>query len=224
MRQRVGRDRVDQDRALGRVGLLVGRRVRQVLRQQAARRVDGGLHVAGGAVDVAAEIELQRDAGGAKPAGRGHLGEAGDGGELLLERGRDRRRHGVGARARQLRRDADGGKVDGRQRGHRQQLVARDAEHQQPRHQQRGADRPPDKGPGDVHRAACPPSCACCGAPTFALAPSVSRYCPSSRCARRPGGRGRPPRSLPGCGDLDGAPVAVSSGSITYTYAPPGPA
>ena len=89
-RQRVGVDRVDHDRPIGWVGLLVGRRIGQVLRQQAARCVDGGLHVAGGAVDVSVEIKLQCDAGGAEPAGRRHLGEAGDCGELLLERGRNR--------------------------------------------------------------------------------------------------------------------------------------
>jgi hypothetical protein len=43
------------------------------------------MHVAGCAVDVAVEIELQRDGGGAEPACRGHLREAGDRRKLLLE-------------------------------------------------------------------------------------------------------------------------------------------
>ena len=65
-RHRVGTDGVDQDRAVRRVGLLVGRRGGQVLRQQSARRVDRGLHVLGGAVDVAGQVELQRDRGRAR--------------------------------------------------------------------------------------------------------------------------------------------------------------
>ena len=60
-RQRVGRRRQDHDRRVGRVHLPVGRRRRQVLRQLAAGGVDRRLHVAGGAVDVAVEVELQRD-------------------------------------------------------------------------------------------------------------------------------------------------------------------
>src|SRR5262249_47016576 len=61
----------------------------------------------------------------------------------------------------------------------RQELVARDAEHQDAGHQQRRTDRPPDEGLGNIHCAACWPRSACCGAPTFALAPSVNRYWPS---------------------------------------------
>ena len=37
--------------------------------QLAARRVDGGLHVARGGIDIAAQIELQRDVGAAQAAG-----------------------------------------------------------------------------------------------------------------------------------------------------------
>ena len=65
-RHRVGMDGVDQDRAVGRIDLLVGRRVRQVLGQQAAGRVDRGLHVLRRAVDVARQVELQRDRGRAE--------------------------------------------------------------------------------------------------------------------------------------------------------------
>ena len=49
---------------------------RQILGQKSARRIDRGLHVAGGAVDVAIKIELQSDACVPEAAGRGHLREA----------------------------------------------------------------------------------------------------------------------------------------------------
>ena len=62
----------------------------------------------GGAVDVAAELELDRELGEAERARRGELGDAGNLRELLLERRRHRRRHGLRIGARQLRRDLDG--------------------------------------------------------------------------------------------------------------------
>ena len=62
-RQRLRREREDQDRRVGRVDLAVVGARRQVRRQLAAGGVDRGLHVARGRVDVAVEIELQRDAG-----------------------------------------------------------------------------------------------------------------------------------------------------------------
>ena len=150
-RQRVGMHRIDQHRAVGRVGFSVGRRARQVFGQDAGRRVDRGDHVAGGGVDVARQIELQRDRQRADAAGRGHLVERGDRGELLFERRRHRRGHRVGAGAGVVDRHHDGREVDIGQRRHRQQPVGADAEHQDPQHQQGGGDRPADKGFRDVH-------------------------------------------------------------------------
>ena len=51
---------------------------------------DHRLHVLGGGVDVAVEVELERDVRAAERAGGGHRVEAGDRRELLLERRRDR--------------------------------------------------------------------------------------------------------------------------------------
>ena len=59
-RQRVGDQRDEQDRAVGRVDLLEARRRRQRLRQLAQGGGDVRLHVERGAVDVAVEIELHR--------------------------------------------------------------------------------------------------------------------------------------------------------------------
>ena len=58
-RHRVRMDGIDQDRAVGRISFLIRRRRRQGLRQQPARSIDFLLHLAGGGVDVDAEIELQ---------------------------------------------------------------------------------------------------------------------------------------------------------------------
>ena len=59
--QDVRGQRQDQDRRVGRIDLAIGRVARQVGGQIAAGGVDGGLHVARGGVDVAVQIELQRD-------------------------------------------------------------------------------------------------------------------------------------------------------------------
>ncbi len=151
-RQRIRIDGVDQHRPVGRIGLSVGRRGRQVLGQQAAGRVDRLLDVLGGGVDVAVEIELQRDRQRADAARRGHLGERRDRRELLLERRRDRRRHRVRAGAGIIDRHHDGRKIDVRQRRDRQQAVGADAEHQHAQHHQRGRDRPADKRFRNAHR------------------------------------------------------------------------
>ncbi len=97
-RHRIGMDDIDQDRAIRGIGLSISRWVRQIFGQNSGCGVDRGQHVLRGAVDVALEVELHRDRRGADPARRGHLRQAGDGRELLLERGRDGRRHRLRAR------------------------------------------------------------------------------------------------------------------------------
>ena len=119
-RQRVARQREDEDRRVGGVDLAVRRLERQVRRQLAARRGDGRLDVARGGVDVPVEIELQRDRRRPERARRGHLGQPGDASEAALERRRDRGGHRLRARARELRAHLDGREVDARQRRDRQ--------------------------------------------------------------------------------------------------------
>ncbi len=151
-RHRVGMDRIDQHRPVGRVRLAVCRRTRQVLGQQARCGVDRLLHVLRRAVDVALQIELQRDQRRADAAGRGHLGQARQRGELLLERRRHRRGHRVRAGARVVDRYRDRREIDFRQSGNRQKVISADAENQNAEHQQRRRDRPPDKRFGNAHR------------------------------------------------------------------------
>jgi hypothetical protein len=80
-----------------------------------ARRLD----VLGSEVDVAIEVELDDDLRHAERAQRRHLGDARNLPELTLERGRDRRRHGLGTAAGKRRGHLHGRKVDLRQRRHR---------------------------------------------------------------------------------------------------------
>ena len=139
-RQRVRRRRQQHDRGIRRIDLAIGRRRGKVLRQLAAGGVDRRLHVIGGAVDVAVEVELDRDGGGAEIAGRRHLRDAGDLRELTLERLRHRGRHGFRACAGQGGCDLNGREIDLRQWRDRQQRVGDKADKQDAGHQQRGAD------------------------------------------------------------------------------------
>src|SRR5262249_14266224 len=107
--------RQQHDRRVRRVDLAVGRRRGEVLGQLPARRIDRALDVVGCAVDVAVEVELDRDRGRAQRTGRGHLRDAGDLRKLALQRLRDRRGHGFGTGAGQGGIDLDGREIDLRQ-------------------------------------------------------------------------------------------------------------
>ena len=82
---------------------------------------------------------------------RGHRVDAGDGGELVLQRRGDRRRHGVRIGAGQAGADLDGGEIDVGQFADRQAEIAEDAEDHQRRHDQRGHHRTLDEDARDIH-------------------------------------------------------------------------
>ena len=139
------RQRQDEDRRVGRVDLAVGGARRQVGRQLGRRGGDGRLDVARGAVDVAVEVELERDVGRAERARRGDLGDPRDAAEAALERrrtddaivsglapGRLALTWMVGMSTRGIGRD-------------RQQRVRPAPGKQQRRGEQRRGDRPPDE-------------------------------------------------------------------------------
>ena len=79
-----------EDGRVGRIHFAVRRVVGKIGWQVAAGGVDGGLYIARGRVDVAIQIELQRDAGRSEGARRGHLGDRRDASELALEGRRHR--------------------------------------------------------------------------------------------------------------------------------------
>src|SRR5262249_57098085 len=99
------------------------------------------LHVLGGAVDIAVELELERDLADAVGARRRDRREGRDLAELALERCRHQRSGGVGIRAWQLGRDLDSREIDLRQRRNRQEPIAERAAEQHRDAEQRGCDR-----------------------------------------------------------------------------------
>src|SRR5207302_440729 len=109
--QGVGGEGQDENRRVGWIDLAVRGVAGQVRRQVTPCRVDRRLDVAGGAVDIPVQVELQDDAGRSEVAGRRHLGYARDAAELAFEGGGHRRRNGLGARPRQTRRDRDRGEL-----------------------------------------------------------------------------------------------------------------
>jgi len=151
--RRIGGQAEDQDRRVGRVDLAIGRVAGQVARQTAAGGIDRCLHVPRRAIDVAIEVELQRDAGRPERTGRGHFGDPGDLPELTFQRCRHRRRHRTRVGTGQRRTHADGREIHFRQRRHRQQVERQYAKQRQPDRQQRGGDGALDKWRAKVHRA-----------------------------------------------------------------------
>ena len=153
-RQRRRAQDEEEDRLIGRVDLLVRRRRRHLRRQLPRRAADHRLHVLRGGVDVAAQVELQRDVGAALRAGRVDAGQAGDGRELLLERQRHRRRPSSrGWRPAATRCTWMVGKSTLGRSATGSCLVGQRAEHQDAQHEQRRRDRPLDEECREVHGA-----------------------------------------------------------------------
>ena len=97
--QGVGCGAENEDRRIRRIDFPIARRSRKVFRQLPCRRIDGGLDIVGCRIDIAIEIELHGDAGGAERAHRCHLAHAGNLGDLRFERLSDRGSHGRGISA-----------------------------------------------------------------------------------------------------------------------------
>ena len=147
--------RQDHHRGCRRIDLAI-RRVRAERRGQVdARRVDRRLHVARGAVDVAAEIELQRYPGRADRARRRDFVDTGNRPEVTLQRRRDAARHRFGARAGDVRVDGYHREVDQRQRRHRQHEEAGDTGERDTCRQQRRANRAGHERARQVHASLC---------------------------------------------------------------------
>ena len=151
LRHGVGGHHQNHDRGVGGIDLAIGRIAGQIGGQISARRIDGGLHVARRRIDVAVQVELHGDAGGAQLARRGHLVDAGDAAELPLQRSRHRGSHRLRTGARQRRADRDHREIDLRQRRNRKLHVGQGAGQKQGNGQQRGGDGPFDGWCGDVH-------------------------------------------------------------------------
>ena len=188
-RERPRREPDDHDRRIGRIGLAVGRVARHARGQQAPRRVDGRLHIARRAVDVAAQVELQRDAGAAQRAGGGDLAHPGNAPQRPLQRRGHRGRHGLGARPRQARPHLDGGEIHLRQRRHRQQPERHHPRQHHRQREQHGRHRPADESLGQHQpspRPAAPPGAVPEDAPAAAAsAPTPAPVTPPAAALRR---------------------------------------
>src|SRR5262249_47411023 len=159
-------------------------------------------------------------------ARRRHVVDAGDRRELLFQRGRHRRGHGVRVRPRERRGDLDGREIHVREVADRQDSVAHDAEEQDPRHDERGHHRPANEDLG--HAPAFGDGAglgAVAGAPGAGListrAPGTSRSWPSVT-TRSPDWT---PRSRTASGpwvtrSVTGRTSTVLSGFTTNTYCP----
>ena len=86
---------------VGRIDFTIRWVPRQVRGQISAGGIDGRFDVARGAIDVAAQIELNGNVGAAQRTGRGHFRDARNVSELAFQGSRDRRGHDLGAGARQ---------------------------------------------------------------------------------------------------------------------------
>ncbi len=127
------------------VGIDLGDDRRQQRRRHVPDRARDLLaHVVGGVVDLALEDEADGDLAAAFGDARLDLVDAGDAADGLFHRLDDRRRHLVRAGARQLQRDADGGRVGLREQVDAEAAEREDAEHHQRHHQHRGGDRTAD--------------------------------------------------------------------------------
>src|ERR1035438_3095516 len=137
---------------VGGIDLGEGGRRRHALGEKAGGLGDGGLHVDGGAVELAGEIEFEGDLGVAERVRTGHRIHAGDGGELVFERGGHGGGHGFGAGAGESGGDQQGGEIDVGQIANRELTVGHATEQGDGGHQQAGGDGPLNKGLGDVDR------------------------------------------------------------------------
>ena len=150
-REAVRTQRQRQDRCLRGIDLVVLGHARHAAGQLRAGGVDGRLHVARGAVHVAAQIKLQGDAGATQDGARGDFVDPGDGAQRPLQRGGDGGGHGVGAGAGQAGADGDGGVVDLGQRGDGQEEVRHRAHQGQAQGEEHGGDGAVDEGGGEAH-------------------------------------------------------------------------
>ena len=170
-RQGLGAEHQVEHRLVCGVHLAKGGGGRHVLRELARRLRDGGLHVQRRGVDIALQVEAERDLGDPLAVGGVHGVDAGDGGELALQRSGDGGGHGLGGSPREVGGDLHGGVVDVGEVVHREEPVADHAGQHDGEHDQRGHHGAPDEELGQVHaRFSCR---------TAILPPGTSLSCPT---------------------------------------------
>ena len=142
--------REEKDGRVGRIGLAIGRLAGKIGRKLAARGIDSSLHIARGGIDVAIEIELQRDSSGTEAAGGSHLRNASDAAELSFERSGHGGGHGLRACAREVRAHGNCGEIDLGQRRNGQKAKGHHARKKDCQGDERRGDRAPNEGNGKI--------------------------------------------------------------------------
>src|SRR5207302_1215302 len=148
----VRNQREHPDRRISRISFSICGLAGKIGGKLAASRVDGGLNVAGGGVDIAIQIKLKSDARVAEAARGSHLRDAGDAAELALERSGDGRGHGLRARSGQAGSDANRREIDLRQRRNGQESKRNGSGKKNRKGDQRRGHGPSYKGRGKVRR------------------------------------------------------------------------
>src|SRR5581483_4151338 len=150
-RKQVGRYRQDENRRVRGVDFEIIGRPGQVDGEFAGGGVEGGLDIAGRAIDVTVEVELHGDVAAAERTGGSDFIDAGNFSEGAFERGGERGGDRFGIGARQAGGDGDHGEIDARQGSDGQETVGAQTEQQDSEGQQRCADRATDEWLGEGH-------------------------------------------------------------------------
>lgn len=149
-RHHSGCDREDQHRRRIRIGAMIAGIETRCFRQIGPRRADSRLDVARGAVEIAPDLEAERDHGLAARGDRLHLRDAGDGAEMTLQRCGDRAGHGLRRAARIAGGDGNDRDTDIRQIGNGQrrqgQKTRQHGGDQKQRRRDRATDEKGDEG------------------------------------------------------------------------------
>ena len=171
----VRRQRQIHHRNVRRIDFPVDRIGRHIRGKKTAGGVDGGLHVARGAVDVAVDVELHGDVGRSEIARRGHFRHARDAPELAFERRGHRRRHILGAAPRQIGLHRNRREIHLRQRRHGKLAESHRPGKRDRRHHQRRCHRPMNKNAQESHESVDEKSIRPVRAPSSAAQKQVSR-------------------------------------------------
>ena len=147
----IGRKRQNHDRRIRRVDLAISGIAGEIRGQVTARGIDRGLDVARGSINVAVQIKLQRDAGGAEITGRRHFRDAGNSPELALQGSGDGGGHDLGTGSRQTGANRNRGEIDLRKRRDRQLPEGHGARQRNGRGQEGSGDGPPNKWRREAH-------------------------------------------------------------------------
>ena len=143
LRQRncVGSQRKNENGCVRGIDFAVSGISGQVRGQLTSRRVDGGLHIASGSIDVSVQIELQNNIRRADLARGRHLVHARNAPELALQGSRYRRSHCLRTRSGKPGLHLNDRELHLRQRRNRQVSECQDSCQEQSNRQQRRADR-----------------------------------------------------------------------------------